>query len=120
MFLIFDAVTKLVRVESVLKAAAQLGFSVTQFVGTGALLLFCTILYVIPPMPVLGAVLLTGYLGGATAIQLHAAKPILDTLFPVIFVVLAWAGIFFREERLRTLIPLRKSDRSLDIPMKTD
>lgn len=104
LFLIFDGVTKLMKVEPVMKAAAQLGFTAAQMVGIGVLLLACTLLYVIPRTSILGAVLLTGYLGGATAIQVHAHNPIFETLFPVIFGAFVWAGLFLRDERLRVLI----------------
>ncbi len=107
LFLVFDGVTKLMRVEAVLKAAAQLGFSVPQIVGIGILLLVCTLIYLVPRTSVLGAILLTGYLGGATAIQVHARNPVFETLFPVIFGVLIWAGIFGRDQRVRELIPAR-------------
>ncbi len=109
LFLLFDGVTKLVRVKPVLKAASQLGFSVPQVVGIGVLLLVCTAIYVIPRTSVLGAILLTGYLGGATAIQVRAANPVFETLFPVIFGVLVWAGLFLRDRRLRELVPVRRS-----------
>jgi DoxX-like family len=110
LFLLFDSITKLLKVDAVLKAAAQLGFSARQIVGIGLLLLICTIIYVIPRTSVLGAVLLTGYLGGATAIQVHVGNPMFETLFPVIFGVLVWAGLFMRDEMLRSLIPVRKQN----------
>ena len=90
-FMIFDGVTKLLKVEPVLKAAAQLGFSVQTIVGIGTIALACTLFYLIPRTSILGAILLTGYLGGATAIQLHVGNPLFETLFPVIFGVLVWA-----------------------------
>lgn len=107
LFMAFDGVAKLMRVPPVLKSAAQLGFSVAQIVGIGAVLLVCTLIYVIPRTSVLGAVLLTGYLGGATAIQVRARNPLFETLFPVVFGVVVWAGIYLRDGRLRALIPLR-------------
>jgi uncharacterized membrane protein (UPF0182 family) len=111
LFLLFDGVTKLMRVEPVLKAAAQLGLSVTQIVGIGILLLVCTAIYVIPRTSILGAVLLTGYLGGATAIQVHARNPMFETLFPVMFGVLVWAGIYLRDAGIRAFVPLRGGSR---------
>ena len=111
LFLVFDGVTKLIKVEPVLKAAVQLGFSTAQIVGIGVLLLACTLVYVIPRSSILGAVLLTGYLGGATAIQVHARNPMFETLFPVIFGVLVWAGLFLRDERLRVLILVRRNQK---------
>src|SRR5438067_1869084 len=108
LFMIFDGVTKLMKVEPVLKAAAQLGFSVQEIVGIGIVALICTFMYVIPRTSILGAILLTGYMGGATAIQVHAGNPWFETLFPVIFGVFVWAGLFARDQRLRELIPVRR------------
>ena len=71
-------------------------------------MLACTALYLIPRTSVLGAVLLTGYLGGATATQVRAGNPAFETVFPVIFGALIWAGIFLREAHLRDLVPVRK------------
>jgi hypothetical protein len=68
-------------------------------------LLICTVVYAIPITSVLGAILLTGYLGGATATHVRIGQPF---WFPVIVGVLLWAALFLREERLRALIPLRK------------
>jgi len=76
-------------------------------VGIGITLLMCTAFYVIPQTAVLGAVLLTGYLGGAVATSVRISGPLFNTLFPIIFAAFMWAGIFLREDRLRTLIPLR-------------
>lgn len=110
LFLLFDALTKLLKAAPVLKAAAQLGFSVEQIVVVGTVLLICTILYVIPITSAFGAVLLTGYLGGAVATQYHAGNPTFETLFPVLFGLLVWLPIFIRDHRVRNLIPLRASE----------
>ena len=74
-------------------------------VPIGVVLLICTVVYAIPTTSVLGAILLTGYLGGATATHVRVGQPF---WFPVMMGVLVWAGLFLREERLRTLIPLRR------------
>jgi sorbitol-specific phosphotransferase system component IIC len=108
LFLLFDAVTKLIKESHVVQVSAQLGYPVSAIPETGLILLVCTVLYAIPRTSVLGAILLTGYLGGATATQLRVGNPVFETVFPVIFGVLVWAGLFLREERLRALIPLRK------------
>ncbi len=108
LFLLFDGVTKVMKVAPVLQASAQLGFPVSLIVAIGAVLLICTVIYAIPSTSILGAILLTGYLGGAVAIQARIGNPLFETLFPVIFGVLVWAGIVLRDNRLRTLIPLRK------------
>jgi hypothetical protein len=110
LFLLFDGVTKVMKVAPVLQASAQLGFPVNLIVAIGTVLVICTVIYVIPSTSVLGAILLTGYLGGAVAIQARIGNPLFETFFPVIFGVLVWAGIFLRDNRLRALIPWRKQD----------
>jgi hypothetical protein len=106
-FLVFDGVTKLIRVPQVVEATAQLGFPQSSLPAMGILLLACTLLYVTPRTTVLGAILLTGYLGGATAANVRVSHPLFETVFPVIFAVLIWAGTVLRDGRLRILIPLR-------------
>jgi hypothetical protein len=74
----------------------------------GTILLICTAIYAIPRTSVLGAILLTGYLGGAVATHLRVGDPLFShALFPVYVGVLIWGGLFLREDRLRALIPLR-------------
>ncbi|HKV04169.1 MAG TPA: DoxX family protein [Candidatus Acidoferrales bacterium] len=107
LFLIFDGVTKVIKERHVLEASAQLGYPVDRIVATGAILLVCVAAYVIPRTSILGAILLTGYLGGAIATQLRAHNPAFETAFPFIFGVLAWGALYLREHRLRALIPLR-------------
>lgn len=107
-FLLFDAMGKLVMPAPVVQATSRLGFPLSLIPGIGILLLVSTLLYLIPRTAVLGAILLTGFLGGAVAIQMRAGSPIFETLFPVIFGVLVWAGIYLREGRLCALIPARR------------
>jgi hypothetical protein len=107
-FLLFDGVTKLMKVRQVMEATAQLGYPESSIAVMGSLLLLCTAVYVIPRTAVLGAILLTGYLGGATAAQVRVSHPLFETVFPIMFGVLIWAGTVLREERLRMLIPLRR------------
>jgi hypothetical protein len=104
LFLLFDAVAKLMRIAPVLQAFTQLGFSTSLAVPIGAVLLVSTVLYVIPSTAILGAILLAAYLGGATVTHLRAGQPF---YFPIIFGVLVWGGLYLREDRLRALIPLR-------------
>jgi hypothetical protein len=104
LFLLFDAVAKLMRIAPVLQAFTQLGFSTSLAVAIGAVLLVSTVLYVIPSTAILGAILLAAYLGGATVTHLRAGQPF---YFPIIFGVLVWGGLYLREDRLRALIPLR-------------
>jgi hypothetical protein len=108
LFLLFDAVGKLMVPAPVVEASARLGFPLALSVSVGILLATCTILYAIPRTAVLGAVLLTGYLGGAVAIQMRAGSPLFETVFPVILGVIVWAGIYLRECRLRGIFPVRR------------
>ncbi|MHB8753441.1 MAG: DoxX family protein [Candidatus Acidiferrales bacterium] len=108
LFLLFDGVTKVMKVPAVMQAAARLGFPANLLQTVGIILLACTAVYVIPRTSTLGAILLTGYLGGATVTNVRANDPVFETLFPVIFGVLVWGGLYLREERLRALIPLRR------------
>jgi hypothetical protein len=108
LFLLFDGITKVMKVSAVLAACVQIGLSQNLVVAIGISLLACTVLYVIPQTSILGAILLTGYLGGAVSIQLRVGNPLFSqTLFPVYFGVLVWLGLYLREARLRSLIPLR-------------
>ena len=109
LFLLFDAVGKLIRPAPapIAQAFARLEFPLSLVTAIAVLLLIATITYAIPRTAVLGAVLLTGYLGGAVAIQFRAGSPPFETVFPVIFGVIAWAGILLREPRLLQLFPLR-------------
>jgi hypothetical protein len=87
----------------------QLGFPESVIVGLGIVLLACVILYVIPGTSILGAILLTGYLGGAVASHVRVGDPLFShVLFPVYLGVLVWGGLFLREPRLRQLMPLGK------------
>ncbi len=104
LFLLFDAVAKLMRIAPVLQAFTRLGYPESLAVPIGILLLACTTVYVIPRTSVLGAILLSAYLGGATATHVRAGKPF---YFPIVFGVLVWAGLFLRDDRLGELVPLR-------------
>ena len=111
LFLIMDITFKFIRPipPQVTKSMTQLGFQLGLLNVIGTLLLVCTVLYVIPRTSVLGAVLLTGYLGGAVSVQLRVGNPLFGyVLFPVYFGVLMWAGLCLREPRLLALLPLRK------------
>ena len=104
LFLLFDAVAKLMRIAPVLQAFARLGYPERLAVPIGILLLACTTVYVIPRTSVLGAILLSAYLGGAIATHVRAGEPF---YFPVVFGVLVWGGLYLREDRLGELVPLR-------------
>lgn len=106
-FLAFDGSIKLMRLPVVLEATAQLGFPTSSIVLTGVMLLVCTLVYVIPRTSVVGAVLLTGYLGGAVAAQMRVGNPPFETVFPIIVGSVVWAGIFVRDRRVQALVAPR-------------
>jgi hypothetical protein len=111
LFLIMDIVFKFIRPipPQVMQSMTQLGFQPGLLTAIGILLTICTVLYVIPATSVLGAVLLTGYLGGAISVQVRVGNPLFGyILFPVYVSVLMWAGLYLREPRLLALLPLRK------------
>src|SRR5580692_12489161 len=97
----FDSVGHLMKPAPVVEAFVRLGYPLSASVGIGVVLLVCTAIYLIPKTCVLGAILLTGYLGGAVSTHVRAGSSIFETIFPVIFGGLVWAGIFVRDERLR-------------------
>jgi hypothetical protein len=105
LFLLFDAVTKLLRVPSVVEATVQLGFPVYTVPLIGGLLLCCLVLYAIPRTSVFGAVLITAYLGGAFCTNLRAELPVFSYLLaPVYTAVLVWLGLYLRSAALRQLV----------------
>jgi hypothetical protein len=110
-FMVFDGVTKIVPIQAVIEACAQLGISRGSAVGIGVAALASAILYAIPRTAVLGAILLTGFLGGAVATQVLAKQPAFNMCFPVAFGVIAWLGLYLRDPRVRALAPLRELPR---------
>ena len=109
LFLFVDGVGKLVKPAPVVQGTVQLGYPESVLVGLGIVLLSCTVLYVIPRTAILGAILLTGYLGGAIATHVRVGSPLFShILFPVYLAVLLWGGLYLRDERLRALIPFRR------------
>ena len=105
LFLVFDSMIKLLRLPAAVQGTTQLGYSANVVLPLGVVLLACVVLYVIPRTSVLGAILLTGYLGGATATNVRSQPQ--WTWFPIVLGVLLWTGIYLRDEWLRCLIPLR-------------
>ena len=105
LFLTFDAVIKLLQHPEAVKGTAELGFAPSILVPLGAVLLACVVLYAVPATAVAGAVLLTGYLGGAIAAQARVGNPLLShTLFPVYVAALVWGGLYLRDGRVRAMI----------------
>ena len=106
LFMAFDAFGKFAKPVQVTEAFGKLGLPISTSVTIGVLLTICTVLYAIPRTAVLGAVLLTGFLGGAVAIQLRVGSPTFETCFPVIFAAIAWLGIYLRYPALKSVLPL--------------
>jgi DoxX-like family len=113
LFLLFDAGIKLVPLPIVIETMAQLGYpagdrGVELARGLGVLTLACTLLYAVPRTAVLGAILLTGLMGGAMATHLRVGSPLFShLLFGLYLGLMLWGGLFLRDQRLRALIPLR-------------
>jgi hypothetical protein len=110
-FMLMDSTMKLLALPVVLEAGAPLGFvGAAMARELGVLLLICTVLYTVPQTAVLGAILLTGYLGGAVATHVRVGSPLFThVLFGVYLGVLMWGGLYLRDTRVRALIPLRFS-----------
>ena len=111
LFLLVDGAMKLAKPAVVVDATTKLGYSEGVIIPLGIVLIACTILYLIPPTSVLGAILLTGYLGGAVATHVRAGEPLFSVSFPIILGIMLWLGLYLHDLRLRALIPLRSSNR---------
>ena len=109
LFLLMDGIMKLVKPAAVVEGTVKLGYPESVIVGLGLVLLASSLLYLVPRTAILGAVLLTGYLGGAVATHVRVGDPIFNVLFPVLFGALLWGGLWLRERRLQDLLPLRTS-----------
>jgi len=108
LFLALDSAGKLLRLAPVLAGTVELGYPVSIVLPLGIVLSLCVAAYAIPATSILGAVLLTGYLGGAIATRARLGAPLLThTLFPVYVAAIVWGGIFLREPRLRAVLPWR-------------
>jgi hypothetical protein len=101
-FYLFDAIGKIVKEKHSVDGSVALGWPIEHIPTIGFILLACTILYAIPRTSVLGAVLITGYLGGAVAVMMRT--PGQPYLFPFLFGGLTWAGIYFRNTKLQALV----------------
>lgn len=113
LFLLFDSGIKILKLAPAVQGTVGLGYSETAVVPIGIVLLACTLLYAFPRTAIFGAVLLTGYLGGAVASQVRAGNPLFThVLFPVYFACLLWGGLYLRDANLRALVPLRRTGRN--------
>jgi len=106
LFLLVDGVAKLFKPAPVVEATVRLGYSESTIIPIGVVLIICTIVYLIPKTSVLGAILLTGYLGGAAATHVRVAEGLFPIIFPFIFGLLLWLGLYLRNATLRRLVPL--------------
>ena len=105
LFLAFDCVTKLLQLPSVVDATVQMGFTASTVPIIGATLLGCLVLYLVPRTSLLGAVLLTGYLGGAVCSQLRIDAPLLSTMLSAVYVgTIAWVALYLRSAQLRRIV----------------
>jgi hypothetical protein len=110
LFFIFDAMVKLLGLPQAVDATVQLGYSADAVVPIGILEAVCLVLYLIPRTGALGAILLTGYLGGAVASHLRAGDGLFGfVLFPVYVGVLVWGALFLRDARVRALVPFTQA-----------
>jgi len=108
LFLAFDAIIKVLVLPIAVQATTELGYPASTIFWIGAIELTCLVLYLVPRTAVLGALLLTGHLGGAIATHVRVGNPLLShTLFPIYVALLLWGGLYLRELRLRALLPLR-------------
>jgi hypothetical protein len=107
LFLLFDSIGKIIKVRPVVEGTIRLGYSEDVLPAIGIVLLVCTIIFVVPRTSVLGAIPLTGYLGGAVATHVRIASPLFShVLFPIYVSCFIWGGLYLRENRLHTLIPI--------------
>jgi hypothetical protein len=110
LFLLMDAVMKLVKPAPVVEGTLDLGYPAGSITGLGITLLVCTIIYLVPRTAVLGAVLLTGYLGGAIATHVRVESPLVThTLYPIYVAALIWGGLYLREPLMRQLLPFLRA-----------
>ncbi len=103
MFLVFDGVIKLMVLPPVVESFALLGYPAGLAIGIGALELACIALYLLPRTAVVGAVLLTGYLGGAIASHVRVGSELFSLVFPIMIAALLWGGLYLRDARVRAL-----------------
>lgn len=108
LFLLVDGAGKVLRLAPYVEGTAKVGFPDSSLVPLGLVLIVSTLLYAIPRTAVLGAVLLTGYLGGAVATHVRMGQPF---IFPLVFGVITWACLYLRDDRLRALLPVVRGQR---------
>ncbi len=114
LFMLFDGVIHIMKIPAVTQSFVQLGYSLNVITPLAVIELLCVLLYVIPRTSILGAILLTGYLGGAVDSNVRAGNPLFSfILFPVYIGVLMWGGLYLRSKRLRSLVPIKSKNYQL-------
>jgi hypothetical protein len=109
LFLVFDTVIKVLAVAPAVEGTTALGYPASAVRVIGVIELVCLLAYLYPPTAVLGAILFTGYLGGAIATHVRVGSPLLThILFPIYVAALLWGGLYLREPRLYALLPRRR------------
>ncbi|PYX30512.1 MAG: hypothetical protein DMG80_12310 [Acidobacteria bacterium] len=109
LFLLMDGIIKLVNPAPVVKGMIRLGYPLNLTATIGIILLTCVVIHAIPQTSILGAILLTGYLGGAVASQLRVGEPLFsNVLFPIYMAAFIWGGLYLRDDRLRALVSFRR------------
>jgi len=104
-FLIFDAGMKVLRLPMAVEGTVALGYHANSVFGIGVLQVVCLALYLIPRTSLVGAVLWTGYLGGAIATQVRVGNPLLThVLFPIYVAALLWGGLYLRDSRVSVML----------------
>src|SRR5580704_3266882 len=106
LLMVLSAVMKLIKAAPVVQGFPKYGYPESQIVIIGVLELLSCIVYLIPSTAVLGAILMTAYLGGATATNVRVGDP--SYIMTVLLGVFVWGGLFFRDARVRALIPFRR------------
>jgi hypothetical protein len=108
-FMVFDGVVHISRIAPVTQSFAQMGYSLDVIVPLSIIELICVLLYIVPRTSVLGAILLTGYLGGAVDANVRAGNSLFGfVLFPVYLAIILWGGLYISDGRLRELVPCKK------------
>jgi DoxX-like family len=111
LFMLLDGVMKIAKPPQVLQANVRLAYPLSTLSWIGIALIFCTLIYLIPRTSILGAILLTGYLGGAVASNVRAGSGWFETIFPALFAALVWGGVGLQDRGLYSVLPGRKTTR---------
>lgn len=108
LFFLMDGVMKLLKPAVVVTATLGLGYPESEIVGIGVVALISIVLYAVPRTATFGAILLTGYLGGAIASKVRIEAPLFDIVFALVFALFIWGGLWLRNPQLRALLPWRR------------